>query len=271
MGKCCKNMVWWQQHLHRYSTLDANAAAFIAAAGITDATQKSAINTLVVGLKAANLYTKFYALYPIVGGSATSHKFNLINPTDSDAAFRLSFVGGWTHSANGMQPNGINGYADTFFNPLAQSISINSNALHFYSRTNNTTVSYSYGVQSTGLFAALFYTGTATFRSYNMTTGGNLLDTAMARNDGFMTQTRTAVNAQANYRNGASLGSNASASNSKPNDKLVIGARNDGASRSNWDNRQCAFFAISDGFSAAEALTLYTLVQAYQTTLSRNV
>ena len=52
------------------------------------------------------------ALYPFVGGTATSHKFNLKDPRDLDAAFRLQFNGGWTHNSNGVTPNGTNGYAD---------------------------------------------------------------------------------------------------------------------------------------------------------------
>ena len=93
---------------------DPDAQAFINAAGITGTTQQSAINTLVVSLKANNIWTKFDAIYPMVGGTATTHKFNLKNPADTNAAYRLSFVGGWTHSSTGALPNGTNAYADTF-------------------------------------------------------------------------------------------------------------------------------------------------------------
>ena len=55
---------------------DADADAFIAAAGITDATQKSAINTLVVGLKADSLWTKMKAIYPFVGGTVNWVRVN---------------------------------------------------------------------------------------------------------------------------------------------------------------------------------------------------
>jgi len=55
---------------------DPDAQAFITAASITDPTQQSAINQLVVDLKGYNIWTKFKAIYPIVGGSASSHKWN---------------------------------------------------------------------------------------------------------------------------------------------------------------------------------------------------
>ena len=78
---------------------DPDAQAFFTAestAGVTlTTTQKTAVNNLVVNLKAANIWTKFKAIYPIVGGTATAHKFNLKNPADTNAAFRLAFTGGW--------------------------------------------------------------------------------------------------------------------------------------------------------------------------------
>lgn len=78
---------------------DADALAFITAANITDTTQKSAVTQLVTDLKSANIWTKMKAIYPFVGGTASSHRFNLKDPRDLDVAFRLVFNGGWTHSS----------------------------------------------------------------------------------------------------------------------------------------------------------------------------
>ena len=114
--------------------LDPDAVAFLTAASITDATITTAINTLVIQLKAIGVWSKLKAIYPFVGGTATTHKFNLKNPANTDAAFRLLFVGGWTHSANGALPNGTNAYADTFLNANT-ALTNTSNHLSFYSRT----------------------------------------------------------------------------------------------------------------------------------------
>ena len=100
--------------------IDADAQAFITAASITDNTQNSAINTLVTQLKTYGIWTKLKAVYPFVGGTASAHKFNLKDPRDLDVAYRLTFGGGWTHSSTGAQPNGTNGYANTFFIPNTQ-------------------------------------------------------------------------------------------------------------------------------------------------------
>jgi hypothetical protein len=93
---------------------DPDAQAFIDAAVITDTTQKAAINQLVLDLKSANIWTKMLAVYPFVGGSATSHKWNLKNPLDTNAAFRLVFSGGWTHNSLGIKMNNSNTEAETY-------------------------------------------------------------------------------------------------------------------------------------------------------------
>jgi len=100
-------------------SVDPDAQVFITAAGITDPTQQTAINTLVVGLKADGLWTPMQALYPFVGGTATTHKYNLKDPRDLDAAYRLSFYGGITHSSNGVILSGINSFIDTFYLGMA--------------------------------------------------------------------------------------------------------------------------------------------------------
>jgi hypothetical protein len=99
------------------SNYDVNAQAFINASGVTDITTIYAVNDLVISMKADGTWAKMKAIYPLVGGTATTHKFNLKDPRDLDVAFRLSFLGGWTHSSNGILPNGLNGYADTFLTP----------------------------------------------------------------------------------------------------------------------------------------------------------
>ena len=96
--------------------LDADGEAFVAASGITDDTQISAIANLVGGLKAQSLYDKMIAVYPLVGGSAAAHKWNLIDPQDADGSFRLTFGGTLTHNANGITGS-ANGYVNSHIVP----------------------------------------------------------------------------------------------------------------------------------------------------------
>jgi hypothetical protein len=120
------------------SSFDPDAQAFITAAGITDPTQQTAIDNLVIGLKTDGLWTNMQAIYPLVGGTASSHKYNLKDPRDLDAAYRLAFFGGWTHNANGITGNGANTYADTFYN--------SPNSFGVYFRTFNASYPWLTGI-----------------------------------------------------------------------------------------------------------------------------
>ena len=116
---------------------DPDAQAFIDATGISG-TEASAINTLVLSLKSNGIWTNLLAIYPMVGGTATSCKYNLKNPLDTDAAFRLSFAGTWTFNSSGAKPDGVAGtYANTFLNPTTHLSSTNGH-ISYYSFTNTT-------------------------------------------------------------------------------------------------------------------------------------
>ena len=93
---------------------DPDAQAFFTASGLTGATELNAVNQLVLDLKGFGIWTKMKAIYPMVGGTAALHKWNLKDPQDTNAAFRLVFTGGWTHSSTGALPNGTNAFANTY-------------------------------------------------------------------------------------------------------------------------------------------------------------
>jgi hypothetical protein len=72
---------------------DTDAQAFFTGSGITDTVQKTAINDLVIALKKDSLWNKFVALYPMVGGNSASTSFNLKDPRNVDAAYRITWHG----------------------------------------------------------------------------------------------------------------------------------------------------------------------------------
>jgi hypothetical protein len=94
-------------------------------------TELDYIRSIVGGLYVIGVWQKCVAVYGFVGGNAFKHKFNWKNPLDTDAAFRLTFVGGVTHSANGVQFNGTNNYANTFVKGVTD-IPLNTNFLGCY-------------------------------------------------------------------------------------------------------------------------------------------
>ena len=254
--------------------IDADAQAFITAAAITDAVQINAINTLVEGMKTDGTWTKMKAIYPFVGGTATTHKWNLKDPRDLDAAFRLVFNGGWTHSSNGATPNGTNGYADTKLVPSSV-LTLNSTHLSFYSRTNQATATNAeMGAFDTslGVPAALLAIKSNSIASgdfYDLRhfylNDSNLKTTAPTNTQGYAINTKSSSSTTKGFWNNSLLAS-VTSTNSLTNKAIFIGSRNADGTANNFSAKQCAFSTIGDGLTDTEAR-----VQAFQTSLSRQV
>jgi hypothetical protein len=247
-----------------WSAVDPDAQAFITAAAITDPTQQSAVNQLVVDLKGYGVWTKMKALYPFVGGTASQHKFNLKDPRDLNAAFRLVFNGGWTHSANGALPNGVNGFADTFLanNVLAQ----NSNHISAYSRTNSNTASTIIASWNSGFGTSIYPRQFDGFWFNNNSPSQSNVGNTDSR--GFFLNTRrnaTQILSQKNSTQNITL--NASTTHITTSFKLS----RTGDFAGEYSNREIAFASIGDGLTDTEASNFYTAVQTFQTTLSRNI
>lgn len=246
---------------------DADAQAFIDAAGITDATQKSAVNQLVLDLKSANIWTKMKAIYPIVGGTASTHKWNLKDPRDLDAAYRLTFATGWTHSSTGMTP--VNAYANTFFNPSAIT---NNNHISLYIRTNIDEAKIDMGVYNAGPGRAFDIEARISNTAYYGNHVPGIFSTySITDSRGFHINTRTTSTNQKGYLNGVLKVTNTSSGTQSISANTYIGARNDAGTANYYATKQYAFASIGDGLTDTEAANFYTAVQNYQTTLGRNV
>jgi hypothetical protein len=79
-----------------------------------------AVNYLVSGLKAIGVWDKMKAIYPFIGGTDSTHKWNLKDPRDLDAAFRITWSGA-THNYLGFAGDNVN-TSETYFQP-AQNLS----------------------------------------------------------------------------------------------------------------------------------------------------
>jgi hypothetical protein len=252
---------------------DADGNAFLTATGITNPTIASAICTLVTSMKANGTWAKCSAIYPFVGGTSTTHKFNLKNPADTNAAFRLSFSGGWTHSSNGIQGNGVNTFADTFLNPNGL-IPLNSASMSIYSRTNlASNTAGDMGCFSTSTQFLTFLRLAANIFTVRLnTTNFNGSDVTSMDSRGMFILSRTASNIQRGFRNGSLIVNGNLASSAVPSFNIYIGAiYSVFAGLSNVSSRQYAFASIGSGLTDAEAVALNSSVQTFQTTLGRQV
>jgi hypothetical protein len=246
------------------SGLDADAVAFLTAAGITDATITSAINTLVIGLKTNNLWSKIQAAYPFVGGTASTHKFNLKDPRDLDAAFRILWLGTVTHNANGITSNGVNGSANTTY---IASVNGNQNSQHLciYQRNDLGATLSIHG--AVGLNANRLDLGrqTNSFMAINQASSDSIAD---AVGVGFLIGSRTASNVSSLYRKTVKIIASTTASAALPNiNPLHFLSR----SNSLWSAANLAYAGMGTGLTDAECVLYSGLVQDFNTTLGRQV
>jgi hypothetical protein len=248
---------------------DPDAQLFITATGITG-TNATATNQLVLDLKSANIWTKMKCIYPFVGNTSASQKYNLKDARDLDIAFRLAFIGGGTFSANGYSPGGVNGYANTFFTPSVNSSGINNFHNSYYSRTDVNLAQVESGCGPSDLQGILLEIRTAnlTYIRVNAATTSSYADTNSL---GLYTQSRLLGTQQKGYKNGILKITGAVNSNAAPAQIFIIGAYNSNGVAAYYSSKQCAFASIGDGLTDAEALALYNAVQTFNTTLSRNV
>ncbi len=263
--------------------IDPDASLFLRTAGITNTTQQSAIDTLVLELKNAGIWSKMKAIYPFVGGTASTHKWNLKDPRDLDAAFRLTFSGGWTHSASGSLPNGTNAYARTFLIP-ANTLTAHNISLSYYSRTNSVRDGEVMGSDNNGnpgeycRLRIVWSSSPVANLGATIIGGTNVGITYASVTDtrGLFSGIATDSSTRKFVRNGqpqtitsqTSIGVNGLVPS--PYD-IVLSCINSAAGFYAFDNKECAFASIGDGLTDAEASSLYTIVQKYQTTLGRQV
>ena len=251
------------------SGFDSDAQAFFVATGITDPTQQSAINSLVVSLKNNSIWSKFIAIYPMVGGTSTTCKFNLINPADTNAAFRLNFVGGWTFSATGATPNGTNAYADTFIVPSTALLQ-NDVSMGLYSGTDITSATVAMGSNFNNTnFLRIYprHPGNLFFFDMNDSSVGALTNTD---GRGFLFGSRLLSNQKKGSIRGTITA--ATANSNAPNSfSIYLGSQNFGGVASLFSTYQHRFSFVGRGFTDAESANFYTAVQTFQTTLGRNL
>ena len=239
-------------------------ADFLTNTGIVDATISGAVRSLALRLDDYGIWSKVRALYPFVGGTATTHKYNLKDPRDLDAAYRMVFAGGWTHDANGVTGNGVNTSGDS---RLANNVpGQNSLTLGVYNRTAG-----SGGVEWSGsvtprTWLAGNISGTAYFDVNNG--ASTATTTAPADVRGTLMSSRIVSSATELNLNGQGQRTTAAASSAPSATNFIFGQFSGGGFVT---SRNYAAAWITDGLTAEEETHFRSAMQTFQTTLGRNV
>lgn len=245
---------------------DPDAEAFFTAAGITDQTQKDAVTQLVTDLKGYGIWDKASAIYPIVGGTASSHSYNL----KDTASYQITWVNSPTHSSTGVDYNGTTQYGDTNLNQLSV-IAEDSEHFSVYILDNIDEVRVDIGVTTSGGTGSMMYT-----RFGTNFTGRN--QGASASNSAVATDARgLSVNSRVNSteiilsKNGSSSTFSNASDVARQNLTYFVGARNGAGTPASHASKKACFYSIGAGLTTTECGNLYTAVQTFQTTLGRNV
>lgn len=250
---------------------DADAQAFFdrvtTAGGSLSATEKTAVNKLVLDLKGYSIWSKMKAIYPMVGASAAACAQNL-----KSASFTGTFTAtGITYASTGVKGNGTSAYMDTGVIP-SNDLSLNNAHLSFYSRDNQSAAASSEIGSNEGTANRLQITlkFTSNINYYAINNNVTQFDYS-GSTSGFFTASRITSSQIKLYRNNTIIDTKSSTTqNLNSKEIIILGTNNDGI-KNQWSTKECAFASIGDGLTDTEASNFYTAVQAFQTTLSRQV
>lgn len=246
---------------------DPEAQAFFirvtTAGGSLSATEQTAINKLVLQMKTDGIWTKMKAIYPMVGASATACSQNL-----KSSSFTGTFTSGWTFASTGATPNGTSAYMNTNLSPNTE-MNFNSQSYFIYKTTVQVDNACEFGVindafNGINLFLNLGYLTINEFvlaNPFNSTTSA-----------GAYILNRNNSDDKKLYRNGTLFQTKTSAANNYTLLSVYLGARSNHLGQASFfSSTETRFFSMGDGLTDTEASNFYTAVQAFQTTLSRNV
>lgn len=257
-----------------YTATDTDVTTFLTATSITNNRIQYGLDFFVTRMKALSVWTKFVGVYPYVGGTAATHAVNLKSP----GTFNLTFNGTYSHSGNGVDPDGTTAYAQTGIVPVTH---LNADAcLATYSR-ESTTVSaadYEIGCSTSGFGLAM-----ATRRSTGGRVGifggyfGNSLTGMTGQTDGIGTGVNLITRisgtdaawfngwGRSNYPAGTTTGG------TKPNIEILIDCLNNAGVPQSFSNKQKAFVLVSAGLTLTEASAVAISIGKLQFILGRHI
>ena len=261
--------------------------AFLAATGISDATITTALQNLETGLTTYSLGSKMVALYPMVGGTSDTTKYNFMNTS----TFTIGWNGTITFASTGAKKSAANiqtAWGNTGVTPK-DNLTLNDTHLAYYSRTQLTGTGtdaltgilypsdIGCGINSGGRFEMEICSGPDNaFWSRQYAENEQVKTNNQTTTTGLFVSSRTTSSDLRTFRNGSQVGSTYTGSQSKNFNTstgaiFVLAESNESSGMNVGTLRECAYASIGKGLSTTNASDLYTIVQAFQTTLGRNV
>ena len=234
---------------------DPDAQAFFdrvtTAGGTLSDTEKLAVNTLVLQMKADGIWTKMKAIYPMVGASATACKQNL-----KSSSFTGSFSSGWSFSRAGATGKGTSTSMSTSFIPNNEFLTVEI-SLSTYLANNSSGITI--GNTSTRIYDWRFNNLASVYNQNGVAINGSQNGLAILnRNNGTEFEYK---------RNNESIQTLTQSASSLSSTEMIIGS----FGTAFYADGTFSFAHIGDNLTSSEQGDLYTAVQAFNTTLSREV
>ena len=244
---------------------DTAATDFFNSTQITDTTVRRAINDLIVQLKDDSLWNKFLAIYPMVGGTASSTKWNLKDARDLDEAYRISWNGSPVFKSTGVTCLTTNDWGNTHL--VDSLLSYDNTSMSFYSETSNQIAGYDMGC-SNGIYP---YNIMAIYEDFSEDIVNTLFNAYGSTQYQPSKTTGLFINSSKDgkvvrYDNGIAVADHGGPYEAYTNEAITIGKIVDD---DYMGQRECALAAIGEGLTASQAQTFYNIVQSFQSTLGR--
>ena len=266
------------------TTYETDAAAFFtrvtSAGGTLTTTEQQAVNSLVIQMKADGIWTAMKAIYPMVGGGTgtTAAREAACSRNLKSDDFNGTFSSGWTFASTGVTPNGTSAYMDTNLTPSV-SLTQDSTHLSYYSRTNIANQFQfeigCFNVATSGNGSSSFgisYASPANSFRLRVSSATPTTTYTVTNTLGFFVGNRTNATQQKIYNAGVLVDTSSANSDGLSTIQMALAAnRIAPGALGDYSTKQCAFSSIGDGLTDTQASDLYTAVQAFQTTLSRQV
>jgi hypothetical protein len=202
---------------------------------------------------------------------AAAYKYNLKDPQDTDAAFRLKIFGTWTFSPTGAKPNGTNAYMDTCLNASTH-LTTSSGHLSYYSRTNAILTGWLMGAETTAADRTQFIVRTDGAGAYYGRYGSNTIATINGTTSlGLSIFNRPSSSDVRLYQSSGLINTTTYSASGLPNLTIYLAGNNSGGTANAFCVAQCACASIGSGLSDSEALALQTIIQQFQLNWNRAV
>jgi hypothetical protein len=254
--------------------LDVDVKKYKTKSGVSDSVIIGRVNTYVTELKAAGLWSKFYAIYPFLGGTATTSSFNL---KDADF-YQISWAGGMTYGMLGVDFNGTTGFGDTNFDFSVIASTIED--IHFsFSTTdaNGGLANIPMGVGSTAAddrIRMAFDAGTNNYYAdmwSNADIAGRVLASGLGAPAGHYLATRYNDSAAFIYLDGVQTALNSATVNVSevPSDTFYIGAANVAGVASGFTTKTFGLATIGKYMTGTDMTSFQTITDKFLTSLGR--